>query len=108
MDREGDSAMSSVSTREALSIILPKLEQAHHLIQTPSPAPDILVQAEMLLEDALAEMRKMMGITRWPAPTTEQPSLETIEEWMWEDGGCEATDGCCIEVDVAPWYGVVN
>ena len=36
---------------------------------------------------------------RWPAPTTEQPSLETIEEWMWEDGGCEATDGCWLEVD---------
>ena len=36
---------------------------------------------------------------RWPAPTTEQPSLETIEEWMWEDAGCEATDGCWLEVD---------
>ena len=45
---------------------------------------------------------------RWPAPTTEQPSLETIEEWMWEDGGCEATDGCIVELDVAPWYGIVN
>jgi hypothetical protein len=35
----------------------------------------------------------------WPEPTTVTPDLETIEEWMWEDGGCEATDGCWVEVD---------
>jgi len=35
----------------------------------------------------------------WPAPTTDTPDLETIEEWMWEDYGCEASDGCWVEVD---------
>lgn len=42
---------------------------------------------------------------QWPEPTTEAPSLETIEEWMWEDGGCEATDGCWIEVDGTCMHG---
>jgi hypothetical protein len=37
--------------------------------------------------------------TFWPEPTTDTPDLETIEEWMWEDYGCEATDGCWVEVD---------
>ena len=36
---------------------------------------------------------------RWPKPTAREPSLETLEQWMWEDGGCEATDGCWIEPD---------
>lgn len=35
----------------------------------------------------------------WPEPTVPQPDLETLEEWMVEDGGCEATDGCWLEVD---------
>lgn len=42
------------------------------------------------------------------APTREQlkhkatvpkPSIEELEEWMWEDGGCETTDGCWVEPD---------
>jgi len=36
---------------------------------------------------------------KWPQPTVPAPSLEQIEEWMWEDGGCEATDGTWVEVD---------
>ena len=36
---------------------------------------------------------------QWPEPTTPAPDLEQIEEWMWEDGGCEATDSCWVEVD---------
>lgn len=37
--------------------------------------------------------------SHWPDPTTDMPDLEAIEEWMWEDAGCEATDGCWVEVD---------
>jgi len=29
---------------------------------------------------------------------TERPSIETMEAWS-NDGGCEATDGCWVEVD---------
>lgn len=36
---------------------------------------------------------------QWPQPTVPAPSLEQIEEWAWEDGGCEATDACWVEVD---------
>lgn len=32
-------------------------------------------------------------------PLQDVPSLEQIEEWVREDGGCEATDGCRVEVD---------
>ena len=31
-------------------------------------------------------------------PTEEAPDVELLEEWMM-DGGCEATDGCWVEVD---------
>ena len=34
----------------------------------------------------------------WPKPTTDEPDLETLEEWMW-DGMCEATDSCIVEPD---------
>lgn len=36
---------------------------------------------------------------KWPEPTVEEPDFDTLEDWMWEDGGCEATDGCWIEPD---------
>lgn len=36
---------------------------------------------------------------RWPQPTVPVPSLEQIEEWAWEDGGCEAIDACWVEID---------
>lgn len=35
----------------------------------------------------------------WPEPTEPEPDLETIEAWFIEDGGCEATDGCWVEMD---------
>ncbi|MCB0094183.1 MAG: hypothetical protein KDE50_00880 [Caldilineaceae bacterium] len=35
----------------------------------------------------------------WPEPTEPQPDQETLEEWMYDEGGCEATDGCWIEPD---------
>lgn len=34
----------------------------------------------------------------YPTPTTDEPDLETIEDWMF-DGDCEATDGCVVEPD---------
>jgi len=37
--------------------------------------------------------------SQWPEPATPTPDLEQLEEWMWEDGGSEATDGCWLEVD---------
>jgi hypothetical protein len=36
---------------------------------------------------------------KWPEPTVEQPDWETLEEWLVEDGGCEATDSCWVEPD---------
>lgn len=36
---------------------------------------------------------------QWPEPTVAVPDLATLEAWLWEDGGCEASDGCWVEVD---------
>ena len=35
---------------------------------------------------------------RWPEPTTEEPSIEQFEEWVF-DAIVEATDGCSVEPD---------
>jgi len=37
--------------------------------------------------------------TNWPSPTTEEPDLDTLQDWMFADGICEATDGCIVEPD---------
>lgn len=61
---------------------------------------------KLLEHGFLAQAAKMTPVVRnptkrpqWPQPTVPTPDLETIEEWMWEDGGCEATDGCWLEPD---------
>ena len=33
---------------------------------------------------------------RWPEPTTEEPTPETLMAWK-DEGGCEATDGCWLD-----------
>jgi hypothetical protein len=60
----------------------------------------------LLEEGFLASAARLNPLTiepmhhlHWPEPTTDTPDLETIEEWMWEDAGCEATDGCWVEID---------
>jgi hypothetical protein len=35
---------------------------------------------------------------KWPEPTMEEPTIEELEEWMF-DSLCEATDGCTVEHD---------
>ena len=30
---------------------------------------------------------------------TDEPTFEQMQQWMDEDGGCEATDGCWVEPD---------
>lgn len=40
-----------------------------------------------------------MLLQDYPIPTEPQPDLDTLEEWMEEGGGCEATDGCWVEPD---------
>ena len=36
---------------------------------------------------------------RWPEPTTEEPTPETMMEWV-DEGGTRATDGCWLGQDV--------
>jgi hypothetical protein len=44
-------------------------------------------------------VRQQQERARWPEPTSELPSLQTLEEWESDGGGCEATDGCWVEPD---------
>ena len=85
--------------QSAFYAVLYNLEQAQALLQrTPSP-PDILIRLELLMYEASEEMRTALEIRHWPEPTSEQPDLATLEEWLWEDAGCEATDSCWVEAD---------
>lgn len=38
-------------------------------------------------------------IERWPEPTTAEPDLETIGDWIMDRSDTEATDGCIVEPD---------
>ena len=88
-----------MNKRETLHAALDKLRQANDLGRHLPGEPDIPVKLEMLLQDAVADIHMVLGIRRWPEPTTDEPDLETLEEWML-DGCCEATDGCSpIEPD---------
>lgn len=40
----------------------------------------------------------MPRLREYPRPTSPEPSIETIEEWEYNDEH-EATDGCHIEPD---------
>jgi hypothetical protein len=62
-------------------------------------SPAMLEHIEKMLDELLAEMRRYLQPLPWPAPTTDRPDLETLEEWQHDDGGCEATDGCWVEPD---------
>jgi hypothetical protein len=32
-------------------------------------------------------------------PTTDEPSMDELQDWLIMDGDCEATDGCVVEPD---------
>jgi hypothetical protein len=53
------------------------------------------LEATLVVED----LPSGASAPRWPTPTTPEPGVETLEAWLWEDGGCEATDGCWVELD---------
>jgi hypothetical protein len=87
-----------MSDYEKLPAVLASLEQAQRLVRTSTLSTETAVRLEILLEDALTDLRQAMGISVWPEPTVEQPDWETLEEWLL-DSVCEATDGCIVEHD---------
>jgi hypothetical protein len=56
-------------------------------------------QVELALLGALDNMQLAKQAWDWPKPTTEAPNQETLEEWLFGDGACEATDSCIVEPD---------
>lgn len=41
----------------------------------------------------------------YPAPTTSAPSMETLEDWVFDVEMPQATDGCIIEPDAVCEHG---
>jgi len=37
--------------------------------------------------------------SKWPMPTTTEPDMETLNNWVHDVEMPEATDGCAIEPD---------
>jgi hypothetical protein len=59
---------------------------------------DGLLRIHESMRGAIEKINGML-LPKYPEPTTDEPDLETLEEWMIDDGGCEATDGCWVEPD---------
>ena len=61
---------------------------------TAFDAPEWTVKCESCGRIADPVTRKLKHRATEPVPTVEQ-----MEEWFHDDGGCEATDGCWVEPD---------
>lgn len=89
-----------MNKRDLLISALDKLQRVINLLQNkPVTQPRMTSQMETLLRDASTDIRMVLGVKQWPEPTIEEPDLETLQEWMEDDGGCEATDGCWTDPD---------
>ena len=88
-----------MSNESILHAVLAKLQQTQRLLQSPAPPPDMPIQVEVLIAEAIQQIQTTLGIPQWPEPTVDEPDLETLEEWLWEEAGCEATDGCWTDSD---------
>ena len=78
--------------------LLAVLWPAYEILGRPQFPLDGLISLRGTLQTAIDRINTML-LPKWPEPTTDEPDMETIEEWMIEDGGCEATDGCWVEPD---------
>ena len=78
--------------------LIPALKAAYRLMIAQVPPPDAPLRVADTLRQAIQKINVMLA-PKWPEQTTDEPDLETLESWMEEDGGCEATDGCWVEPD---------
>jgi hypothetical protein len=75
------------------------LLQTRDLVRSESRSSNMTAKIELALLDALDCVRLAQQRVEWPQPTVEEPDWATLEEWLWEDGGCEASDGCWTDPD---------
>lgn len=61
----------------------------------PDGRDELLVQA---LQEVIGDLSAMMA-GEWPMPITPAPDMPSLVQWLWEDSGCEVTDGCWCEPD---------
>lgn len=74
-------------------------------VKTPK-VEDIMLMLRRFLEEAPKprfrmswDEAKKLWVSEFNDERRQVPDLETLMEWMMEDGGCEATDGCWVEPD---------
>lgn len=68
------------------------------LIHTLQATPDEEVPDATSRLHVVIMAKRTAEETRWPEPETEEPDLETLQDWDFE-GVCEASDGCIVEPD---------
>lgn len=78
--------------------LIADLKAVYRLSKKRPLSPSRTESMTLLLAKAIGRAQGMLA-PKWPEPTEDEPDLETLEEWMNEDGGCEATDGCWVEPD---------
>lgn len=76
-----------------------RLKSARNLLTAETPPPDMPIQVAAYIDDVLMGLEAYLKRMLWPEPTASEPDFETLEIWMIEDSGCEATDGCWVEPD---------
>lgn len=89
----------STLERELVKDYIRRLRRAKALLSAEIPPPDMPLQVAALVDDVLGGMEAYLNRIKWPDPTASEPDFETLELWMIEDSGCEATDGCWVEPD---------
>jgi hypothetical protein len=78
-----------------LSSVVMQLQEVRRSLDREPVSPD----AKEALSVAIGELSELLRNTMWPEPTVEQPDLETLEAWLFDEAMCEATDSCVVEPD---------
>lgn len=90
--------VTDVQTDTILAVIR-RLKTISTLMSEDAPPFDAPIVIQDTIDEAIVALEALVSRAAWPEPTVELPDLATIEEWLWEDGGCEATDGCWCDPD---------
>lgn len=96
--RSPDAQAELVQVKSELVGLVAELKAAYRLVNDSKLTHTSATRIAQILFKAIGQVQDMLS-PKWPEPTTDEPDLETLESWMFEDGGCEATDGCWVEPD---------
>ncbi len=93
-----DPRLELLQLKSELAGLVADLRKAYRLMGEEHPQPDMPLRVRDMLRNVVRQINGMLA-PKWPEPTTDEPDFATLEQWMIEDGGCEATDSCWVEPD---------